>query len=321
MGGALVLPALVAAPRLLAFSSFLGNHVHRQITRAALAARGFAPASYIYPGPDPGGHEDGDGSDNNRGVIDVDTPDHLSHFTVVQYHCCRGVVCNGQPGEPSLTSESYKVYAATGQEVRRRHASIIARMKNVQSDGDPAIWRARRDLSFALHAIQDSFAHSNYCDLGGGARSAFSNMLIGKAKLSSSRVSGLKVVSYLGLTDGTPSKGGFADLFTHDGFCKDDTTAKYPESRKMVGGTTKFQRAKAGASRATLDFLNMIQAKLGKEQWNYLRGVPKNKPVKPLALLEGLEGLIVTASLELPAAETATGEPSVTPGLSGVIVR
>ncbi|HZV03211.1 MAG TPA: hypothetical protein VFF73_41285 [Planctomycetota bacterium] len=282
----------------LGFSSFLQNHVHSRITVAALSATGFAPSTYSQ------------GSGGAR-WIDVDQPDDMSSgFTVPRYHCTRDSVSTDRA---SLASASFAAFEATAAEVRARRAAIVGALHGVTAAQTDRIGIARAHLGYALHAIQDAYAHSNWVDLDAASRSAFESMIIGNVKPDRRRLARLSVCSWVGgLLGGSPTDGaGRADLYPHDAFCKDDDGG-YPEAVKPAphparSGETKRMAAEAGAYVATIAYLASIEKRVTAREWDLFRGVPA--PVTPTA----------ARSVAAPGPEPAKAKSSPTPGITGTL--
>lgn len=310
----LVAGSTAVASRSLAFSSMLGNHVHDRITQSCLERRGFASTVVGRAAADVGGS------------VDVDQPDSITgDFSVESYHCCRGAVATT---EGVLARESFRVFAATCATTRARTARIVKTLRGHATEY-VAVQEARADLGFALHAIQDSYAHTNVIDEG--FEHAFRSMAIGAAHPEASRVAGLKVCGYVGLLDGSPA----GDLYPHDGCSKDDNTGQYPEATRTLHGRSKLAVAMGEAAAATDEYLGLLKGKLRRDEWDALRGlaitsspptVPRGRGVaqaataaQPTNPLDALGQLFGAEPAQQAQPQPRRPHHTVTPGFAGTV--
>jgi len=115
--------------------------------------------------------------------------------------------------------------------------------------------KALNKLGYALHALQDFFAHSNYVDLAGRDKIVIDEALKGSSKTPPHS---LKITGYM---------TGFNDVYPHGlpgkGYNKDNECCS-----KKAGGKAAFFKTKVEAIQHTKEFVEDLRNQLSTEKWD-----------------------------------------------------
>jgi hypothetical protein len=245
---AIAVPMMCQAGRARAFNSYPPGAPHDQITAAAATGMEMSEASVKRL---------------KREVRSVDRRE--SHWT---------------PGVWPGTWLRFKVNASYRPEHHcdraggiSDSAAFFATCRYIRSEVQSAIDYAGRgesdsavtSMGRALHALQDSYSHSNYVDLDAGDQAVMDSLLWSRHP-PDAPVGKLRITGYDPAAKDPEQPPG--DEFSHRLHSK-DSDKKNAESRELIAERTKYELAKEAAVRATAGTLRLWRSSLPDSLWRW----------------------------------------------------